>query len=328
MYYPRELDQIGAMPTIKTAGFRQIAGLPRPAGSRAGSIRQGALLRRLIAHPVVRQHDQVMGIAADDDARVGIAASHDRERLAADLRGAVDRGEIIAYYQPQFAVDTRRIVSAEALSRWLHPELGVILPGDFIPIAEEHGLIGDIGDHMIGLGCRSAADWLHKGDSIEVAVNVSAIQLRDAGFADRLVGAIQTAGLDPQLLTIEVTESTAIIDVSSVAERLDWLRSVGVTISVDDFGTGHSSVERVIDLRAKELKIDQGLVQDDSTGARILLGAVVAFAHDKGLRVVAEGVETEDQLDRVRELRCDRAQGYLLGRPVPRAEFDRLLAAS
>ena len=267
-----------------------------------------------------------MAIAADDEARTGDPVLLDRERLAGDLRGAVERGEIVAYYQPQLSIESRRIVSAEALSRWLHPELGMILPSDFIPLAEERGLIGDIGDHMIALGCQSAAGWLNQGAPIEVAVNVSAIQLRDAGFAERLVGAMRSAALDPQFLTIEVTESAEIIDVSTVAGRLDWLRSVGVTISVDDFGVGHSSIEQVLDLRATELKIDQGLVRDESHAARTLLTAVVTFAHDKGLRVVAEGVETEAQFSRVRELRCDRAQGYLFGRPMPKAEFDRLLA--
>jgi EAL domain-containing protein (putative c-di-GMP-specific phosphodiesterase class I) len=151
--------------------------------------------------------------------------------------------------------------------------------------------------------------------------------LRDPAFADNLLGAVRSAELDPSLLTIEVTESTEIIDVSTVAARLDWLRSVGVTISVDDFGAGHSSVEQILDLRATELKIDQSLVQDESVASRTLLAAVVTFARDKGLRVVAEGIETEAQLSRVRDLRCDRAQGYLLGRPLPKTDFDRVLDA-
>ncbi|HEY4267901.1 MAG TPA: EAL domain-containing protein [Galbitalea sp.] len=266
-----------------------------------------------------------MTVAMGDDVQNGEAVMLDRDRLAADLHGAVERGEIVAYYQPQLDIDTRRIVSAEALSRWVHPELGIILPGNFIPLAEEIGLISDIGDHMIALSCQSAAAWAHNGTPIEVAVNVSGIQLRDAGFSERLISAMRAAQLNPQFLTIEVTESIEIIDVSTVAERLDWLRSVGVTISVDDFGTGHSSVEQVLDLRATELKIDQALVRNDSMAARVLLAAVVTFAHDKGLRVVAEGVETEEQLARMRELRCDRAQGYLLGMPMPKPEFDRLL---
>jgi EAL domain-containing protein (putative c-di-GMP-specific phosphodiesterase class I) len=248
-------------------------------------------------------------------------------RLAEDLPDAVARGEITAHYQPQFDVGTGDIVAAETLARWTHPEWGIIPPSVFIPLAEQLGLIDALGDHMISLGCDAALGWANSGRPIEVAVNVSALQLTDPDFARRLLRSVQERGLEPRLLTIEVTESTEIIDVSAVAERLDWLRSVGVTISVDDFGTGHSSVEQVLDLRATELKIDQSLTQDESAAARTLLAAVVAFAHDKELRVVAEGIETESQLQRVRELRCDRAQGYLLGRPTDKGTFDRLLQA-
>ena len=247
--------------------------------------------------------------------------------LAAELPGAVSRGEIFAHYQPQFDVATGEIVAAETLARWWHQELGIIPPAIFIPLAEELGLIDELGDHMIDLGCDAARDWKRSGHAIEVAVNVSALQLTDPEFSRRLLRTVEQRDLSPRLLTIEVTESSEIIDVSAVADRLDWLRSVGVTISVDDFGTGHSSVEQVLDLRATELKIDQSLTRDESSAARTLLAAVVSFAHDKGLRVVAEGVETEPQLTRVRELRCDRAQGYLLGRPVEKAQFDRMLQA-
>lgn len=247
-------------------------------------------------------------------------------QLLSELRGAVQRGEIIAHFQPQVDLRSRRIVAAEALARWEHPTRGMIAPSVFIPMAEESGAIDEIGDHMIELACDAALSWQQAGHDVEVAVNVSATQLRDHEFARRVLSTVESHALDPRLLTIEVTESTEIIDVSAVAERLDWLRSVGMTISVDDFGTGHSSVEQVLDLRASELKIDQSLTQDEGASARTLLGAVITFAHDKGLRVVAEGIETEAQLEQIVDLHCDRAQGYLLGRPVARSEFDELLA--
>ncbi len=250
----------------------------------------------------------------------------ERSELENELPGAVERGEITARYQPQVDVRTRGIVAAETLARWEHPSRGMIAPSVFIPIAEESGVIGEIGDHMIALACDAARDWQRAGHDVEVAVNVSATQLRDQEFARRVLATVQAHELEPRLLTIEVTESTEIIDVSAVAERLDWLRSVGMTISVDDFGTGHSSVEQVLDLRASELKIDQSLTQEEGTAARTLLAAVISFAHDKGLRVVAEGIETESQLAQIVELRCDRAQGYLLGRPIAKADFDALLA--
>ncbi len=250
---------------------------------------------------------------------------HKRDQLATELHGAVKRGEIVAYYQPQVDVDTRRIVCAEALSRWVHPEFGIVSPQIFIPLAEEHHLIDEIGEHMLQLGCHAAAGWQKRSMPIEVAVNVSPTQLRDPAFATHVLGEVKASTLDPNLLTIEVTETTAIVDVSAVADRLDWLRSVGVTISVDDFGVGHSSVEQMLELRATELKIDQSLVQDPSATAKTLLAAIVTFARDKGLRVVAEGVETVEQFARARALRCDRAQGYLLGRPMRKAQFDSLL---
>jgi EAL domain-containing protein (putative c-di-GMP-specific phosphodiesterase class I) len=248
------------------------------------------------------------------------------EQLTLDLAGAVDRDEIVAFYQPQIDIETGVIVSAEALSRWMHPALGMIPPATFIPIAEENGFIDAIGDRMLAMSCESAASWQVRDEPIEIAVNVSAAQLDDAQFAERLIGIVRSTQLSPHLLTIEVTESREILDTSAVADRLDWLRSVGVTISVDDFGTGHSSIDQLLRLRATELKIDQSLIQDESPSALTLLTAVIAFARDRGLRVVAEGVESETQFDRVRELHCDRAQGYLLGRPIPKDEFELLLA--
>jgi EAL domain-containing protein (putative c-di-GMP-specific phosphodiesterase class I) len=250
----------------------------------------------------------------------------DPSELQDELEGAVQRGEIIARFQPQVDLHSRSIVAAEALARWEHPTRGRIAPSVFIPIAEESGVIDQIGDHMIQLACDAAWDWQQHGYDVEVAVNVSATQLRDHEFARRVLSTVESHALDPRLLTIEVTESTEIIDVTAVAERLDWLWSVGMTISVDDFGTGHSSVEQVLDLRASELKIDQSLTQEEGAAARTLLAAVITFAHDKGLRVVAEGIETESQLEQIVGLRCDRAQGYLLGRPISKSEFDEVLA--
>jgi EAL domain-containing protein (putative c-di-GMP-specific phosphodiesterase class I) len=248
--------------------------------------------------------------------------SFERSQLVADLPGAASRGEIVAFYQPQISVADGRTVAAEALCRWFHPELGMIAPSIFIPLAEEEGLIDEIGDFMMLEACGFAAHWEHDGTPIEVAVNVSGIQLRNPEFANHVVAMLHAVDLDPRFLTIEVTESEAILDLTMVAERLDWLRAVGVSISVDDFGTGHSSVDQLLGLRATELKIDQSLIQEDGATSGTLLTAVVAFAHDRGLRVVAEGVETQAQLAWVEALHCDRAQGFLLGMPVPEREFE------
>jgi EAL domain-containing protein (putative c-di-GMP-specific phosphodiesterase class I) len=250
-----------------------------------------------------------------------------RSQLISDLPGAAERGEIVAFYQPQIEIVHGSVVAAEALSRWFHPELGLVPPDVFIPLAEEIGAINEIGEFMMRSACAFAAGHGRDGHPIDIAVNVSAIQLGETDYASHVLEILRANDLEPNFLTIEVTESTAILDVLAVAERLDGLRAVGVSISVDDFGTGHSSVDQLLSLHATELKIDQSLVQDHASRARTLLGAVVAFAHDKGLRVVAEGVETAAQLAAVTALGCDRVQGYLVGKAMPAAEFQLLMAS-
>ncbi|WP_411700997.1 EAL domain-containing protein [Conyzicola sp.] len=244
-----------------------------------------------------------------------------------DLEGAVDRGEIVALFQPQIDVQTRQIVAVEALARWNHPELGSVPPEIFIPIAEEHHLINRIGDFMIDEGCRLAADFLALGHRIDVAVNVSAAQLLDLEFLDRVQQNIQRHALSPANITVEVTESLPIADVPEVSERLVELRELGLGISVDDFGTGHSSLDRLLVLPATELKIDQSLIRDMEASAA-LLRAAVRTAHDYGLRVVAEGVETEEHFEWCIELGCDRAQGYLFSRPTTEHAIAQLLAVA
>jgi EAL domain-containing protein (putative c-di-GMP-specific phosphodiesterase class I) len=247
------------------------------------------------------------------------------DRLIADLSGAVGRGEIVAYYQPQIDLRTGAIVAVESLARWLHPELGMQSPLVFIPIAEEFGQIDEIGEFMIGEACRCARDLAARGVRIEVSVNVSALQFARTAFFDYLAATIEECALARDSLTPEITESRFIANRPEVAKRLARLRDEGVGISIDDFGIGHSSVEQVLALPANELKIDRTIVQDAHSGD--LLTTIVLLAQDRGLRTVAEGVETEDQLDRVRDRGCDRAQGYLIGKPMPLSELEALLAS-
>jgi EAL domain-containing protein (putative c-di-GMP-specific phosphodiesterase class I) len=249
------------------------------------------------------------------------------DRLVADLGGAVERGEIVAFYQPQIDVETRRIVAVESLSRWLHPQLGLQSPLIFIPIAEEFGLIDDLGDFMIGESFACAAEFARRGRPIDVSVNVSAIQLGRSTFFDRLEARLAEIDLPPDTITLEITESRFIANRPLVAQRLVQLRAQGVGVSIDDFGVGHSSVEQVLALPANELKIDRTIVQDESGSEGALFATIVRLAKDRGLRTVAEGVETDAQFDRVRSLGCDRAQGYLIGKPIPRNELDALIAA-
>ena len=247
------------------------------------------------------------------------------ERLLEDLFGAVERGEIVAYYQPQFDVASGRMVAAEALARWRHPDLGVISPAVFIPLAEETALIHTIGRFMIEEVLGTVTEWHSEGIALELSVNVSANQLTTLQFFDLLEADLSRIDLQPNSVTIEITESYPILDTPSIARRLDELRHRGLGISIDDYGIGHSWLEQLERMPATELKLDQSLVQDDSVESLALMTAVIELAHWRGLRVVAEGVETEHQLARVRELDCDRAQGYLLGRPMPQEQLEALV---
>lgn len=248
------------------------------------------------------------------------------DRLIADLAGAVERGEISAYYQPQIDLQNGRIVAVESLSRWSHPQLGMQSPMVFIPIAEEFGHIDMIGEYMITDACRSAADFAERGLSIGVSVNVSALQLARSAFFEFLEAEYAAFKLAAGSITLEITESRFIANRPQVAQRLSELRELGIGVSIDDFGVGHSSVEQVLALPANELKIDRTIVQDESNSGH-LLTTIVLLAKDRGLRTVAEGVETPSQLERVRSLGCDRAQGFLIGKPGPRNELDALLDA-
>jgi EAL domain-containing protein (putative c-di-GMP-specific phosphodiesterase class I) len=248
-----------------------------------------------------------------------------QDRLVSDLAGAVGRGEIVAHYQPQIDIASGRIVAVESLSRWIHPELGMQSPLVFIPIAEEFGFIDELGDFMVREACQLAAEFRDREMPIEVAVNVSAIQLASTSFFKRLEKLISELHLAPGSINLEITESRFIANRPQVSKRLGHMRDLGVGVSIDDFGVGHSSVEQVLALPANELKIDRMIVQDESATNGALLATIVRLVSDRGLRTVAEGVETEEQLERVRQLGCDRAQGYLIGKPMPKEELNDLL---
>ena len=239
--------------------------------------------------------------------------------LERDLPGAAQRGELVAYYQPQLEVASGRVIGAEALVRWQHPELGLVPPLDFISIAEETGTIHEVGDFMIEEGCAFAASL--EADEIEIAVNVSAVQLDDPAFSSRVKDAYLRHGLKPEHLTIELTESRPVLDVPAAIAQLDSLRSLGIGISIDDFGSGYSSLKQLDALPFTELKIDQELIREDTDETWSRVATLVAIARHRGLRIVAEGIESQEQYENVRSAGCDRAQGYFLGLPMPREEF-------
>jgi EAL domain-containing protein (putative c-di-GMP-specific phosphodiesterase class I) len=241
------------------------------------------------------------------------------------LQDAVRNDEIVAYYQPQIDLASGQIVGVEALSRWRHPTLGLLSPESFIADAEENGTIHEIGRYMLDDGCRCAADWQRDGYDIGVAVNVSASQLSSVAFFDHLADNLATLSLRPRSITVEITESRAIADPEDAAARLGVLRDIGVDVSIDDFGIGHSSLEQLLRLPATEVKIDKSLVHGLQSDSDAIMRDLVELAHGRGLRVVAEGIETVEHLERAREVGCDRAQGYLLGRPSPEDEVTQML---
>lgn len=232
------------------------------------------------------------------------------------LRAALAQAQVSAWFQPQVDIRTREIVGYEALCRWHHPDLGFVPPIDFITRAEETGEIAEIGRFMAEESMRAATAWARPGTPLSVSVNVSPLQLETTAFTDWLAGEVRQRGLSGAI-TVEITESRPLADVPSVVRRLDDLRAAGVGIALDDFGTGQASLTQLKRLHATELKIDRSLMQDDSDPTTAVIAHAVGVGHDLGMVVVAEGIETPEQFGRAGELGCDRAQGYLIGRPMP-----------
>ena len=258
-----------------------------------------------------------------------LAADRERDEMERALRQALAGDEFRLHYQPKVALDTDRIVGAEALLRWQHPQWGMVAPLDFIALAEETGLIVPIGAWVIEEACREGSRWRRSfpdGPVLQVSVNVSARQF-GPGLLDVVTGALSASGAEPQALCLEVTETLLMDDVEGSVAILRELAGLGVALSIDDFGTGYSSLAHLKRFPLHELKIDksfiEGLGRDANDSA--IVAAVIALAHALELSVVAEGVETAEQLQRLRTLGCEQAQGYYFARPGPPAAIDVLL---
>jgi diguanylate cyclase (GGDEF)-like protein/PAS domain S-box-containing protein len=252
-----------------------------------------------------------------------------RVSLEADLRRALERGEFSIHYQPQVNRETWEITGAEGLLRWEHPTRGMVYPADFVPVAEDTGLIVPIGEWVLREACRANRRWQDMGlPPLTVTVNLSALQFQQANLVEMIGSALSDANLEPQYLELEITEGTTIRDPDFAARVLDDLRQMGVRISIDDFGTGYSSLGYLKRFRIDRLKIDRSFVNDLTTDANdaAIASAVILMAHSLGLRVVAEGVETEEQLRFLLDNNCDEYQGYLIGRPEAEAVFTETLA--
>ncbi|MGH9084750.1 MAG: putative bifunctional diguanylate cyclase/phosphodiesterase [Acidimicrobiales bacterium] len=253
--------------------------------------------------------------------------AHERLALESRLHGAVERDELRLFYQPKIHLPTGRVMGMEALLRWEHPDLGLLEPSAFIPLAEESGLIVPVGEWALQEACRQNHAWVAAGfEPLVVAVNLSLRQFQQGGIEDMTARILRSTGLHPSLLELEVTESLAMQDPDTVRSTLLDLREMGVTCSIDDFGTGYSGLSHLMRFPIDKLKIDKSFVAtiDVDRDAPIVV-AVVALAHGLGLEVVAEGVETDGQLERLQELGCDEMQGYLFSRPLTPERFEQLL---
>ncbi len=250
-----------------------------------------------------------------------------------ELAKAVERGQLFVVYQPLFRLDTGALTGAEALVRWRHPTRGVILPGEFIALAEQRGLIEQVDSFVLDEACRQLAEWMSEKDQWDdftISVNVSGRQLRDRGLIDRVSAALERHGVRPSRLCLEITETALIGELGGANEVLAALSSLGVRLALDDFGTGYSTLAHLQRLRTDILKIDRSFIAQLGGGTRDgeIIGAVTAMAHALGMTVIGEGIETDGQLDNLVALDCDQGQGYVLARPMPAGEIAALRAAN
>jgi len=256
------------------------------------------------------------------------AAAQHRLALENDLRRALERSELTLHYQPQLDLQTGDIIGFEALARWRHPERGMVPPSQFIPVAEETGLIDRLGDWVLEQACAQAVEWQAAGfPHLQVAVNLSAHQFRREEAAESVARVLAQTGLPPARLELEITESVLIQHAEQVLAKFKVLNDMDVQLSLDDFGTGYSSLSYLKRFPIDKLKIDQSFVRDISTDPddAAIVTAIIAMAHSLGLEVIAEGVETKEQLAFLKLLGCDKAQGYYFSKPLPAEEFLALL---
>lgn len=254
--------------------------------------------------------------------------SLERIVLENNLRLALEKNEIQLYYQPQVDIHTHKIIAMEALVRWQHPEFGLIGPKDFIPLAEDIGFIIPLGEWVLYTACQQNKVWQDYGfPPIRISVNFSAVQFEQADFENMIINVLKETGMDPNYLEVEITESVLMRDIEYTKDILSTLKKVGVHIAIDDFGTGYSSLSYLKKFPIETLKIDQSFIQDITTDAddRAITKAITAMAQSLNIQIVAEGVETEGQLEYLKTLHCQKIQGYFISHPLPSYESTKLL---
>ena len=250
-----------------------------------------------------------------------------RIELEADLRVALEERQFFLLYQPVFDLDDVRVSGVEALLRWRHPGRGVVAPDQFIPMLEEYGLIVEVGRWALETACRQAAAWHAQGHRLSMSVNVSVRQLEAGAFVDHIRAALASSGLDPTALVIEITESTLMRDADATVRRLRDIKELGVRVAIDDFGTGYSSLAYLRQFPVDALKIDRSFISAmaDSPESSALIHTLVELGRTLGLETLAEGIEDTDQLDKLRQERCDRGQGFLFSRPLAAEDVEAFL---
>ena len=254
-----------------------------------------------------------------------------RHTLTEALQRAVAAEDFVLHYQPIFDVATGRITGMESLVRWMHPTRGMVWPGEFIPVAEASDLILDIGRWVLEQSCRQAKDWHDRWPelrNLEISVNVAGRQLEQTDFVEQVTEIVRSSGVDPATVVLEVTETTLLQNAEDAIAKLEALRGLGLGVAIDDFGTGYSSLSYLQRFPATAIKIARDFVAVDEADADSweLASAIVSMGRALRLTVIAEGVEEPFQLERLRKLRCSRAQGYYLGRPLPADELEGLFS--
>ncbi|RBY86020.1 hypothetical protein DQ240_11260 [Blastococcus sp. TF02A-26] len=248
--------------------------------------------------------------------------------LVEELRAGLPAGELVLHHQPQVDIRTGRVEGVEALVRWAHPTRGLLGPGEFLPVAEAHGLMGALTDQVLAGAVAQLAQWQDRGSDLRMSVNLSASNLLDSRLPRRVAALLEEYGVPARCLTLEVTETVLLADSERSTAVISALRDLGVEISIDDFGTGYCSLAYLRQLPVNELKLDRSFTADLVSDVRTeaIVASTVELAHRLGLRVVAEGVEDECTLARLSALGCDQSQGYLHSPPLPAAELEAWVA--
>jgi EAL domain-containing protein (putative c-di-GMP-specific phosphodiesterase class I) len=254
--------------------------------------------------------------------------SLERLELETALRRALERDEFELHYQPKICVQTQRMVGVEALLRWEHPEHGQISPARFIPLAEECGLICGLGEWVLRHACRQAKVWADRfGGDFTMAVNLSSQQFVQTNVADVVLKALFEASLNPRLLQLEITETVLMHDLEETVATVNKIKDAGISLAMDDFGTGYSSLSYIQRFPLDVLKIDRSFVKDleFNNDNAVICNTIIAMAHNLGLQVIAEGVETQEQFEYLRDHGCDQIQGFLFSKPLPAWQLEEKL---